>query len=149
MELTPRQKKILRGELCPYCGNKTKFTDSKIIYGVDYGKIYLCEPCDAYVGCHKGSCRSLGRVANKELREYKKEAHKYFDIIWQEGHEKRRNVYLHLSSYLNIPEKYTHIGMFSVETCKRVIDWSKMVLNDLRRLDMDFGVDVKREHFER
>lgn len=150
MELTPKQKGILNGKICPYCKGETILTDSKDIYSVDYGKIYLCKPCDAYVGCHKGTTKALGRLANKELRHWKKEAHKYFDMIWGEaGGGKRKEVYKHLSTHLGLPTWYTHIGMFSVDTCKEVVDWSKMILNDLRRLDMDFGADVKRPHFER
>ncbi len=113
------------------------------------GDTYLCKPCDAYVGCHKESTKALGRLANKELRFWKKEAHKYFDIIWKEKHLTRKESYQHLSNHLKLPIYYTHIGMFSVDTCKKVVDWSKMILNDLRRLDMDFGVDVKRPHYER
>ena len=30
--------------------------------------IYICKPCDAYVGVHKGTDKALGRLANKELR---------------------------------------------------------------------------------
>lgn len=141
--------KIMSGKICPYCNNITEYVDSSIIYGKSYGMIYLCTPCNAYVGVHKNSDKALGRLANVELRYWKKEAHKYFDIIWKEKHEKRPALYKHLSRHLGLPSEYTHIGMFSIDTCKKVVDWSKMILNDLRRLDMDFGVDVKREHLNR
>lgn len=141
--------KIMSGKICPYCNNITKYVDSNIIYGKSYGMIYLCTPCNAYVGVHKNSDKALGRLANAQLRYWKKEAHKYFDIIWKEKHEKRSELYKHLSRHLGLPAEYTHIGMFSIDTCKKVVDWSKMILNDLRRLDMDFGVDVKREHLNR
>jgi len=111
--------------------------------------IYLCKPCDAYCGVHKGTDNALGRVANKELRYWKKQAHEYFDVIWKEGHEDRSIVYARLAMHLNIQVEYCHIGMFDIDTCKEVVDWSKMVLNDLRRLDMDFGIEVKRPHYER
>jgi hypothetical protein len=148
MELNEIQKSIMQGKICPYCMSETEFVDSSIIYGKSYGMIYLCRKCDVYCGVHKGTTKALGRIANAELRQLKKEAHKYFDIIWKENHEKRNNVYKYLSEYLEIPLKYTHIGMFSIETCKKVIEWSKMKLNDLRRLDMDFGINVEREHYE-
>lgn len=150
MELSQNQLLILEGKICPYCKGETKFVDSKVIYKKkSFGMIYLCEACDAYVGTHKGTEKALGRLANKNLRYLKKEAHKYFDIIWQEKHEKRNKVYYYLSLHLKIPQKYTHIGYFSEKTCLEVINWSKMVLNDMRRLDMDFGVDVKRPHYNR
>jgi len=31
---------------------------------------------------------------------------------------------------------------------KEAVEWAKMILNDLRRLDLDFGQDVKRPHYE-
>lgn len=146
--LTETQIAIFQGKICPYCNNKTEYVDSSIIYGISYGMIYLCKPCDAYCGVHKGTNKSLGRLANKKLRYWKKEAHKYFDVIWKEKHEKRSELYKHLATHLDLPVEYCHIGMFSVNTCKKVIQWSKMILNDLRRLDIDFGIDVKREHLK-
>ena len=71
-----------KGLLCPYCLNLTEYVDSSIIYGKSYGMIYLCKRCDAYVGVHRGTAKSLGRLANKTLRHWKKEAHRYFDNIW-------------------------------------------------------------------
>ena len=61
----------------------------------------------------------------------------------------KKNMKKEVANHLNIPVEYCHIGMFSVNTCIKVVDWSKMILNDLRRLDMDFGIDVKRQHYER
>ena len=72
---------ILTGKICPYCGKPTEYVDSSIIYGRSYGMIYLCRDCRAYVGVHKGTDQALGRLANAELREAKKEAHFYFDQI--------------------------------------------------------------------
>lgn len=147
--LDETQTAIIQGKICPYCKGKTEYVDSSVIYGKSYGMIYLCSPCDAYCGVHWGTDKSLGRLANKELRKAKIEAHKYFDVIWKEGHEERGEVYKHLANHLKLPVEYCHIGMFSVKTCQKVVDWSKMILNDLRRLDMDFGQDVKRPHYER
>lgn len=126
--LTEEQKKIYEGKICPYCRNKTVYVDSTIIYGRSYGMIYLCEPCDAYVGVHKGTDKAKGRLANSTLRYWKKEAHKFFDVIWKNKHEKRGKVYKRLAEHLNIEGKFCHIGMFSVETCKIVVEWSKKVL---------------------
>jgi len=126
-------KDIIEARICSYCGNKPKYVDSKVIYGKHYGFIYLCRPCDAYVGVHHGNTRkALGRLANKELRQAKQEAHKYLDNIWQQkvaiGEDKgkaRRNAYKGVGKLLGIPKKHTHIGMFDLETCKRVIEICK------------------------
>jgi len=141
-------KLILEGKKCPYCGKEPEYVDSTVIYGRSYGMIYLCRPCDAYVGVHDGSSKAKGRLANKELRKVKIEAHKYFDMIWKQGHLKRTDAYKWLSTRLGIPSEHTHIGMFDVETCEMVVFSAKQLLNDLRRLDLDMGVEPKTEFFE-
>jgi hypothetical protein len=94
--------------------------------------IYYCAPCQAWVGVHKGTNKALGRLANAELREWKKEAHKYFDPLWQakikQGYTKtqaRRRAYKWLSQQMGIPVKETHIGMFDVDQCKQVVEICK------------------------
>ena len=75
----------MRKVYCDYCGREAEFVDSKIIYGKSYGKIYLCRNCMAYVGVHKGTDKPLGRLANAELRNWKKAAHAAFDPLWKYG----------------------------------------------------------------
>jgi hypothetical protein len=125
MILSDVQISIMQGKICPYCMGESKYVDSSVIYGKSYGMIYLCDSCDAYCGVHKGTNTSLGRLANKELRHWKKEAHKYFDVLWKGGTMNRREAYHELSKQLSIPTEYCHIGMFSVDTCIRVVAWSK------------------------
>jgi len=121
---------VLSGLKCPYCGNKTAYADSSVIYGKSYGMIYLCKPCDAYVGVHKtDNATALGRLANAELRAAKKEAHHYFDQLWKHGHMRRQSAYKWLSRALNIEPEYTHIGMFDVEECNKVVESVKLKLN--------------------
>lgn len=116
---------ILSGKICPYCAKESKLVDSSVIYGSSYGLIYLCKPCDAYCGVHKGTIISLGRLANKELREMKKEAHKHFDSIWKGFKKSRSAMYKRLSELLGTSPERTHIGMFDIDQCKKVIELSK------------------------
>lgn len=151
MELTSEHIQIIQGKMCPYCKIPTEHVSDTEVYknGGYGGMIYLCRKCLAYCGCHKSRpTESLGRLANKELREAKIEAHKYFDMIWQEKHISRGELYGYLSEWLNLPPEYTHMGMFGLKTLKEVVYFSKQKLNDLRRLDMDFGIDVKRPHYD-
>ena len=125
---------ILTGKVCPYCNNPTKYVDSAVVYhGRSYGMIYFCQPCDAYVGVHKGSNIALGRLANKDLRAWKKEAHKFFDPIWEEkikqglSKTKARLVaYTWLAEQMKLPRELTHVGMFDVEQCKQVVELCKI-----------------------
>lgn len=120
---------MLTGKRCPYCKGKPQYVDSIEIYGTSYGMIYLCRPCRAWVGVHKGTDKPLGRLANKNLRVMKIQAHGAFDNLWRHSRFSNRRkkmtrtkAYAWLSDRLGIPPKYTHIGMFSEKTCQQVID---------------------------
>lgn len=112
---------------CRYCKGEVKFKDSSCIYNKSYGMIYICTSCGAYVGVHKGTSTPLGSLANKELRLYRKEAHKYFDNIWRRKKKTgdryaRSKAYKWLSNKMKLPPNKTHIGMFEIDQCKKVIE---------------------------
>ncbi|WP_304647409.1 zinc-finger-containing protein [uncultured Duncaniella sp.] len=124
---------VLLGWSCPYCGAPTKLVDDSEIYGRSYGsKCYVCKPCDAWVGCHKGTDTSLGRIAGKELRQLKHLAYESFDRIWKEGHTSRKGAYEILSTALGLPIEQTHIGMFDEDMCRKVISLSNTVLKYIK-----------------
>lgn len=123
---------------CPYCYKPAEFMASSTpVYGRDYGPLHICKPCDAYVGCHKGTTIPLGRLANAPLRRMKARLHDLFDPIWKgkveaaiqehgfppKGIKQRERVdaYRRLSSRLGIRMEECHIGMFDEETCQRAI----------------------------
>jgi len=120
---------VLLGWSCPYCGNPTKLVDDTQIYGRSYGtKCYVCEPCGAWVGCHKGTDKALGRIANKELRELKHQAHEAFDPLWKDGYMSRTDAYAALAYSLGLDIEHTHIGMFDEVLCKKAIRASELML---------------------
>ncbi len=121
LNLSELQKQMLRGEICPYCKQPTKFVDSIEVYRWrSFGMIYLCAPCDAYVGVHKDTDKALGRLANEELRRWKNYAHFWFDKLWKNNYMSRKEAYTWLSEKLNLPSEYVHIGFFGIETCQKV-----------------------------
>lgn len=136
------------GSKCPYCNGNTVFVDSKEVYGKSYGFIYICRPCKSYVGVHKGTKIALGRLADQPLRKAKIEAHKYFNHIFETGSLTRKESYDWLSGIMGLPKHETHIGFFDIQQCKDVVLYSKQFLNDMRRLDLDFGVEPKAPYFE-
>ena len=103
--------------ICPYCLEPAKLVDSEVIYGRSYGNSWLCVPCDAYVGCHKGTNKPLGRLANKDLRQAKMKAHIAFDPLWKSKKMTRREAYIFLANKLGVETKDCHIGMFSIYQC--------------------------------
>lgn len=115
---------------CPYCNNEACLVGGDVIYphrpDLRYRRFWLCAPCDAYVGCHEGTERPLGRLANSELRQAKIAAHAAFDPLWRplNGHRRmtRKAAYGWLARELRIERENCHIGMFDVATCRRVVE---------------------------
>lgn len=113
--------------ICPYCGAESKAVTGRTIYphrrDLHRRKFYQCAPCDAYVGTHRNSGKPLGRLADARLRKMKRMAHAAFDPLWKEGRFKSRTVaYAWLSERMGLPKEETHIGMFDIDQCKRVIE---------------------------
>ena len=71
---------------------------------------------------------ALGRLANKELREAKKQAHFFFDKIWINKHLSRGMAYKELSKSMGVHPDLCHIGMFDIEQCNEVVKFSKQLL---------------------
>lgn len=112
---------------CDYCGK-----DARLVYGTtiypnrfDLHSLgfWQCKPCNAYVGCHTNTDKPLGRLANEELREWKIMAHAAFDPLWKGDTRRmtRHKAYGILSGLLELPRDKTHIGMFDVDMCKKVV----------------------------
>ena len=139
-----KQDAILRGRICAYCEKQTELVDSKVVYGKSYGPIYYCRDCQAWVGCHKGTNKSLGRVAKGKLRNLKKEAHKYFDHMWKRRMNESKRMtkkkartlaYKWLSEQMGTDPEYTHIGMYNEYQCERVIALCKPYYKSKRKND--------------
>ena len=109
--------------VCPYCGCNVVFTSNAEVYGKKYGNgmCYKCTNCDAYVGVHTGTHIPLGRLANKKLRELKKQCHDAFDVFWKTKRE-RSVAYQWLADELNIPLKSCHFGWFDEEMLLKALD---------------------------
>ena len=116
--------------ICPYCGKPAEYVDSKEIYGISYGMIYLCRDCCAYVGCHRGSKRPLGQLADADTRKWRHRSHSCFDWLWRKHYFSRGGAYHWLAEKMGLDVKLTHIGMFDVEQCQKVIDVSRKYLID-------------------
>ncbi len=118
--------------ICPYCDEPSELVKGDVVYPhrKDLYKLffYMCEPCEAYVGCHGKTFNPLGRLANAELRKAKSAAHRAFDPLWRDGHMSRSAAYKALARKLNLSKKECHIGMFDVPTCKQVEKLIKPIL---------------------
>jgi hypothetical protein len=72
---------------CPYCNHDAELVTGAVVYPrlpwLHEKLFYSCLPCNAYVGCHDGTVRPLGRLANAELRAVRMAAHAALDPIWK------------------------------------------------------------------
>jgi hypothetical protein len=110
---------------CPYCGDAAELVTGDTVYphraDLHSKRFYRCVPCGARVGCHKGTDRPLGRLANAELRRAKMAAHDAFDKMWKLRRMTRNEAYGWLANELNLSRKECHIGMFDVQRCEQVV----------------------------
>ena len=118
---------------CPYCERHAQMVTGDQIYGE--GRFterffYLCPPCMAYVGTHKGTNQPLGALADARTREARKCAHAAFDPLWKRKMLKdnvnkfiaRSSGYKWLAKALEIEPESCHIGMMTEEQCNRVVE---------------------------
>lgn len=95
--------------------------------------------------------------SNKDVKRFgyantsyslKNQAHTYFDKLWKFNYCTRSEAYEHLSKWLGVPEAEAHMSVMNDGQCKKVIEWSIMLLNDFRRLDLDFGDEINHPYYE-
>lgn len=139
----PREAPPMHDVRCGYYAGPAIFNPrSDHVYQRDYGPIWHCVPCKAWVNCHKGTMTPLGRLANAVLRGAKIRTHAAFDPFWQakmrrNGLSKRHargKGYAWLAAQLGIPPADCHIGMFDEAECARVVEVCEAARASLRRV---------------
>ena len=110
---------------CQYCNRPTELVGGDIIYehrpDLKDKKFWICYDCDAYCGCHPGTEKPLGSVANATLRTLRGKAHGVFDKQWDTKKQRSRS-YATMAKALGIPQEECHIGMFNEAQCEAVIE---------------------------
>lgn len=134
--MRPRQfrQRVRRVLLCPYCDGEAVLTPGRVVYprrpDLWNKQFWRCRPCDAWAGCRPGTERPLGRLANAELRQARREAHAAFDPLWKRKMERegisrtkaRGAGYRWLAERLGIEHRRCRIAVMDVETCHRVVE---------------------------
>jgi len=110
---------------CNYCNKPARLTSGIDVYphreDLASIKFWVCDPCGARVGCHKGTDSPLGTMANHELRTFRQQAHTAFDPKWRKTNKPRSKAYAWLAKKMRISTSNCHIGSFNIEQCKQVI----------------------------
>ena len=123
---------------CPYCGGRTEFRSADGIYhdNRDGTMLYVCRNyprCDTYVRVRPGTTDPIGTLANSRLRALRKEAHRYFNQLFEKGVMTKREAYEWLSQMIGLPMSKTHIGLMGEYYCELVIQESKKLLDGTTR----------------
>lgn len=109
---------------CDHCDGPAQLQPGSVVYpdrdDLAERQFWVCWPCDAWVGCHNGTDKPFGPLARLELRQARHAAHRAFDAVWQGGHMERSAAYDWLARELEVPRHRCHIGMLSLEDCRRV-----------------------------
>lgn len=80
-----------------------------------------CATCGRRVGCHPGTHKPLGKLANADERTARSNAHAAFDPLWISGRMKRKAAYAWLADKVGVSVDDCHIGMFTIEQCAKTI----------------------------
>lgn len=118
--------------VCPYCDKPAVLVGGNVIYphrdDLTHKKFWMCEPCEAWVGCHPPDKKSkrpndipMGRLANADLRNLKVMAHAYFDPLWKSKEMTRTQAYAWLAKEVGMSAANMHIGMLDEVGCRAVI----------------------------
>jgi len=117
--------------ICPYCQNEALRVTGDKLYprraDLHTKTFYACPPCHAYVGCHPGTDRPLGALANQSLRRWRNRAHFAFDPLWKGTGAplSRTEAYRWLAGELGIKGEDCHIGLFDEDACRRTVEISR------------------------
>jgi len=61
--------------------------------------------------------------ADQETRAARKQAHSAFDPLWKKKRYKRGDLYRMLRVFMGTGKDDTHIGMFDIEQCAKVLEF--------------------------
>lgn len=104
---------------CPCCGGEVRLVNNSEIYnGRSFGEwpyMYLCKPCDAYVGLHPATDIPLGTMATKVGREARKSSKQMFHKLMEIKGFARTQMYEWLAERMKIPVGECHFGWFNEE----------------------------------
>lgn len=116
-----------RGIVCVYCGGTLEYVaDSAEFYnGKNFGALWVCRPCRAWVGCHPNTTTPMGNVANAETRRWRSFVHSMFDPLWKrkmalDGCKKktaRLAAYTWLAKEMRLAPEDCHVSLFNKDQC--------------------------------
>ena len=144
----------MKPAICAHCGSECRLTDGKEIYphrqDLRSLRFWVCDPCDAYVGCHKAGMsdnnpdgtKPLGLAADAELRRLRQQVHGAVDPLWQNAKQKgraRQAVYKALTNighrlgFVDIGTSF-HSSHLSVSQAHSFLLAKERIMNQIRAI---------------
>ena len=122
----PAPRKAARQVFCDHCGRPAELHGGAAVYpdrqDLEDRQFWVCWPCDAWVGCQRGSDVPFGALANEELRAARIAAHAAFDSVWLDGLMSKSEAHERLAEALGIALHECRIGLMPLDVCRRVRD---------------------------
>ena len=83
---------------CPYCGSQALLRPASVVHErtAPGGGVSVCPrypACDAYVSAHRDSHLPMGTLANRPLRQKRRQAHIALNRLWEQGFMTRKEAY--------------------------------------------------------
>jgi len=111
--------------VCKYCDRQAVLRMGCEVY---HGRpdlarklFWVCTPCGARVGCHPGTDKPLGDLADANLRDARAAAHRALDRVWGDGSMTRGQAYRWLAGAIKVKPSRCHIGQFDESQCSAVV----------------------------
>ena len=112
---------------CRYCSDDVHIVNNQEIYGRAYGRwpwAYCCKNCGAYVGMHPFTDIPLGTLADKKLRNARKESKEPFERLREDGVMSRDDAYAGLAAHMGLGVEQCHFGWFELADCEKAKTWA-------------------------
>jgi len=157
---TDEMNKLERlGKRCPYCKSKTDYSKSsaEVYNGQDFGPIFICRPCKAWVGAHKDREEPMGMVCKSDDKLSRVITHAYFDPLWQPASKyqifkTRAQAYEMFAREMKLPPALAHIGCLTISECVKLQAICKRLLKEKMShkyedylLYVDFRIDKRHD----
>ena len=84
----------------------------------------------------------------RKFQSFRDKGHYYFDKIWNHKILTRDEAYKWLADKLGVLESDAHFSKLSCQQCEEAVFWCQQLLNDMRRLDLDWGDEPKTPYYE-
>ena len=83
---------------CPYCGSQAHLRPASVVHknAAPGEKVYVCArfpACDAYVSAHRDSHLPMGTLADRPLRQKRRQAHIALNRLWGQDLMTRKEAY--------------------------------------------------------